>query len=153
MATAAILPDHRVATALSVASHPEVIPVDDHPGYFYVTDTSTNLGQTYIATSLECHCPDYIAHGRSCQHIAAVKREALALLAYAADWDRRAVAQQLACPMYDAGRGAGRRGRRYGQRGIDRRGSTRAGWRSRRRWYATHEPLNASPWDYPRGER
>ncbi len=93
MATTPILADRCPVKARGIVSCPEVIPVDDHPGYFYVTDTATNPGQTYIATSLDCNCADYTAGCCPCQHMAAVKREALALLAYAADWDRRAVDQ------------------------------------------------------------
>jgi hypothetical protein len=153
MATVSILLDRPSASALKSVSRLEVIPADDHPGYFYVTDTAPGNSQTYIATSLECNCGSYTTSYQPCQHIAVVKREALALLAYTAEWDRRAIAQQFTWAMSDVGHGAARRGRWHGRRGMRGRASTGAGWRAHRRWYATHEPLNASPWDYPRGER
>ncbi len=93
MATAPILPDRRPATALSIVSRHDVIPVDDHPGYFYVTD-ATSRAQTYIATSLDCNCADYTTHRRPCQHITPVKREAAALCAYEAEWDRHVAEMQ-----------------------------------------------------------
>jgi hypothetical protein len=117
MATTPILLDRRPATARRIVDHHEVIPVDDHPGYFYVTDTATVPGQTYIATSLDCNCADYTTGCCPCQHMAVVKREALALLSYAADWDRRAV-QQRPCLYCSTTRGAAGRRRRSGRRGV-----------------------------------
>ncbi len=129
MATAPILPDRPPATVLSIVSRLEVIPVDDHAGYFYVTDTATHPGRTYIATSLDCNCADYTAGRHPCQHMTAVKRETAALCAYAADWDRMAT-QHLATMVYETARATGRR---------------RRGRRAGRRWRSRQIPRSAAP--------
>ena len=129
MATATLPRVSPTDHALGIVPQHAVIPVDDHPGYFYVTDTANGPPQTYIATSLECNCADYAARCRPCQHMAVVKRETAALCAYAADWDRMAT-QGLTNTICTAVLAmAGRRwrpGRRVGVGQRRRRGSRTA---------------------------
>ncbi len=44
MATTPILADRRLAPDLSILLHPDVVPVNDYPASFYITDTALGSG-------------------------------------------------------------------------------------------------------------